>query len=42
MCWNAKYALLILTSTIITFISGLLLEKIKNLNNESKKPFLKN
>ena len=41
MCWNAKYALLILTSTIITFISGLLLEKIKNLNNESKKPFLK-
>ena len=41
MCWNAKYALLILTSTIITFISGLLLEKIKNSKNESKKTFLK-
>lgn len=31
MCWNAKYALLILFSTIITYISGLALEKIKNL-----------
>lgn len=31
MCWNAKYALLILFSTIITYISGLVLEKIKNL-----------
>ena len=29
MCWNARYALLILFSTVITFISGLLLEKIK-------------
>ncbi len=29
MCWNAKYALLILTSTFITYISGLLIEKIK-------------
>lgn len=29
MCWNAKYALLILTSTFVTYISGLLLEKIK-------------
>lgn len=30
MCWKAKYALLILTSTVITYISGLLLEKVKN------------
>ena len=30
MCWNAKYALLILTSTIITYISGLVIEKIKH------------
>lgn len=29
MCWNAKYALLILGSTVITYISGLLIEKIK-------------
>lgn len=29
MCWNAKYALLILFSTIITYTSGLLMEKIK-------------
>ena len=29
MCWNAKYAVLIFTSTIITYMSGLLLEKIK-------------
>ena len=27
MCWNAKYALLILTSTVITYLSGLLIEK---------------
>ena len=30
MCWNAKYIILILFSTVVTFISGLLLEKIKN------------
>ena len=30
MCWDAKYALLILVSTIVTFISGLLIEKVKN------------
>lgn len=27
MCWNAKYALLLLASTLITYFSGLLLEK---------------
>lgn len=27
MCWNAKYALLILVSTVITYFSGILLKK---------------
>ncbi len=27
MCWNIEYALLMLTSTLITFISGILIEK---------------
>ena len=30
MCWNAKYALLMLLSTAITFASGLLMEKAKH------------
>lgn len=30
MCWNAKYALLLLFSTIVTYISGILLQWIKN------------
>lgn len=30
MCWNAKYALLLLFSTIVTYVSGLLIEKIKH------------
>ena len=30
MCWNAKYALLIFFSTFITYICGLLLERIKS------------
>lgn len=30
MCWNAKYALLILASTVITYTSGILIERIKN------------
>ena len=29
MCWNAKYAFLILASTIVTYFSGILIEKIK-------------
>ena len=29
MCWNAKYALLLLTSTAITYMSGILLERAK-------------
>ncbi len=30
MCWNASYALLMLFSTAVTYIGGLLLEKIKD------------
>ncbi len=42
MCWNAKYALLILASTVITYISGLLIEKIKNIEKpEHRKTVLK-
>lgn len=38
MCWNAKYALLILASTIATYASGLLIEKVKRSNyGETKK-----
>lgn len=30
MCWNAKYAILILTSTVVTYFSGILIEQIKH------------
>lgn len=30
MCWNAKYIVLMLFSTIITYVSGLIIEKIKS------------
>lgn len=30
MCWNVKYVLLILVSTIVTYTCGLLLEKVKS------------
>jgi len=30
MCWNVKYAILIFSSTVITYCSGLLIEYIKN------------
>lgn len=29
MCWNAEYALLLLFSTIVTYLCGLFLEKTK-------------
>lgn len=42
MCWNAKYALLILSSTVVTYMSGLLIEKVKNSSYEVvKKAVLK-
>lgn len=30
MCWNAKYALLMFFSTIVTYASGLIMERIKS------------
>lgn len=42
MCWNAKYMLLILASTMITYLSGLLLEKAKRIvQDEDKRDRLK-
>ena len=37
MCWNAKYALLIFTSTVVTYISGLLMEKVKRSGFDASK-----
>lgn len=37
MCWNPQYALLILTSTVITYASGLLLERADKAGKESRK-----
>lgn len=39
MSWNPKYALLILTSTVITYLSGILIgksDKIKDVNIRNK------
>lgn len=36
MCWNAKYALLLLFSTVVTWLSGLLLQKIKDGTSENQ------
>ena len=43
MSWNAKYAILIITSTIITYVSGLLIEKVKRAELEAlrKEKYLK-
>ena len=30
MCWNAKYIILIFASTVITYVSGLLIDKVKD------------
>ncbi len=40
MCWNAKYALLIFFSTVATYISGIVIEKIKHLSIEDKQKVL--
>lgn len=37
MCWNAKYALLMLFSTIVTWLSGLVLEKIKKADYDERR-----
>lgn len=39
MCWNAKYAVLILFSTVVTYLGGLLLGK-ENTENTSKRKFI--
>ncbi len=42
MCWNPKYALLMLTSTVITYLSGLLIDSAdKSANDEKHKKRLK-
>ena len=40
MCWNAKYALLLLTASLITYIGSICIEHIKNLNISNQKKFL--
>ena len=37
MCWNAKYALLILFSTVITYLSGILMERINASDRSEEK-----
>ncbi len=42
MCWNAKYALLLLASTVVTYLSGILLDGINKKDiGESEKTKLK-
>ena len=42
MGWNAKYVVLLFTSTLITYLSGLLLERVKDSDRpETKKTALK-
>lgn len=36
MCWNAEYALLILTSTVITYFASLAIEHVKSFIGEEK------
>lgn len=40
MCWNVKYVVLLLFSTIITYLSGVCIEWIKQLNIEERKAML--
>ena len=30
MCWSVKYILLIFTSTVVTYLSGLLMDKVEH------------
>lgn len=41
MCWNVKYAFLLLFSTLVTFISGILMEWIKHQNSWKKEVKIK-
>ncbi len=42
MCWNPKYALLMLTSTVITWLSGVFIDRFGRIENEQKSKRLKN
>lgn len=37
MCWNPEYALLMLTSTVITYASGLLIDSAEKIEDEEKR-----
>lgn len=41
MCWNVSYALLMATSTLITWLSGILIEKADSIADEKKRKRLK-
>jgi D-alanyl-lipoteichoic acid acyltransferase DltB (MBOAT superfamily) len=41
MCWNPKYVLLLATSTIVTYVSGLLIERANDIKDEKKSVKLK-
>lgn len=41
MCWNPKYLLFLGTSTIVTYISGLLIDRANNIEDEKKSIKLK-
>ena len=42
MCWNAKYVVLILSTTIVTYVSGVAIERIKQADYEERRSvFLK-
>ena len=41
MCWNPEYAILLFISTLITWLSGLFLEKMSQITNERKKQILR-
>jgi len=36
MCWNAKYALLLLFSTVVTYLSGLLIKRYEGARGRQK------
>ncbi|MBE6072833.1 MAG: MBOAT family protein [Clostridium butyricum] len=42
MCWNPKYSIVIAFSTIVTYITGLLLHKSNSILNKKKATFYKN
>lgn len=41
MCWNPKYAILLALSTIITYLSGILIEKANYIEDEKKLVIIK-